>query len=171
MNKKPLPTIGVDKYTFFKVNEDSVSGTEYGEAYNLKGTVEIAPTDSGGSDVFDADNGAYEASSYIEKLGHDITNADIPPEVDAMWRGLTRKNGVVEVGNDVKTVYFGVAWRILKSGERQSRQAEVSTSKPLRQHTRRYNVILTTIIMRILMKAICRQISQEMNLKTSGLRI
>lgn len=36
---------------FFKVNEDSVSGTEYGEAYNLKGTVEIAPTDSGGSDV------------------------------------------------------------------------------------------------------------------------
>ena len=43
MNKKPLPTIGVDKYTFFKVNEDSVSGTEYGEAYNLKGTVEIAP--------------------------------------------------------------------------------------------------------------------------------
>ena len=49
MNKKPLPTIGVDKYTFFKVNEDSVSGTEYGEAYNLKGTVEIAPTDSGGS--------------------------------------------------------------------------------------------------------------------------
>lgn len=116
MNKKPLPTIGVDKYTFFKVNEDSVSGTEYGEAYNLKGTVEIAPTDSGGSDVFDADNGAYEASSYIEKLGHDITNADIPPEVDAMWRGLTRKNGVVEVGNDVKTVYFGVAWRILKIG-------------------------------------------------------
>ena len=112
MNKKPLPTIGVDKYTFFKVNEDSVSGTEYGEAYNLKGTVEIAPTDSGGSDVFDADNGAYEASSYIEKLGHDITNADIPPEVDAMWRGLTRKNGVVEVGNDVKTVYFGVVWRI-----------------------------------------------------------
>lgn len=51
MNKKPLPTIGVDKYTFFKVNEDSVSETEYGEAYNLKGTVEIAPTDSGGSDV------------------------------------------------------------------------------------------------------------------------
>ena len=22
MNKKPLPTIGVDKYTFFKVNEE-----------------------------------------------------------------------------------------------------------------------------------------------------
>ena len=197
MNKKPLPTIGVDKYTFFKVNEDSVSGTEYGEAYNLKGTVEIAPTDSGGSDVFDADNGAYEASSYIEKLGHDITNADIPPEVDAMWRGLTRKNGVVEVGNDVKTVYFGVAWRILKSdgSYRYVRYYKGSYSfasnvggktkpssgsiedvsahgrKPLRQHTRRYNVILTTIIMRILMKAICRQISQEMNLKTSGLRI
>ena len=184
MNKKPLPTIGVDKYTFFKVNEDSVSGTEYGEAYNLKGTVEIAPTDSGGSDVFDADNGAYEASSYIEKLGHDITNADIPPEVDAMWRGLTRKNGVVEVGNDVKTVYFGVAWRILKSdgSYRYVRYYKGSYSfasnvggktKPSsgRQHTRRYNVILTTIIMRILMKAICRQISQEMNLKTSGLRI
>ena len=52
---------------------------------------------------------------YIEKLGHDITNADIPPEVDSMWRGLTQKDGVVEVGNDTKTVYFGVAWRIMKS--------------------------------------------------------
>lgn len=115
MTKKPLPTIGVDKYTFFKVLTDTAEGASYDTPYNLKGTVEISPTDAGGADVFDADNGAYETSSYIEKLGHEITNADIPPEVDALWRGLERKNGVVEVGNDTKTVYFGVAWRILKS--------------------------------------------------------
>ena len=113
--KKPLPTIGVDKYTFFNVVSDDDKGTVYGEGIHLKGIVEIAPTDNGGSDTFDADNGAYETSSYIEKLGHEITNADIPPEVDAMWRGLEMKNGVVEVGNDTATVYFGVAWRILKS--------------------------------------------------------
>lgn len=115
MMKKPLPTIGVDKYTFFNVVSDTSEGVVYGEAYSLKGTVEISPTDTGGSEVFDADNGAYETSSYIEKLGHEITNADIPPEVDALWRGIEQKNGVVEVGNDIKTVYFGVAWRILKS--------------------------------------------------------
>lgn len=115
MIKKPLPTIGVDKYTFFNMLTDTSEGATYGTAVSLKGIVEIAPTDAGGSDVFDADNGAYETASYIEKLGHDITNADIPPEVDAAWRGLERKNGVVEVGNDTKTVYFGVAWRILKS--------------------------------------------------------
>lgn len=114
-NKKPLPTIGVDRYTFFNVISDTAEGTEYGEAYALKGTVEISPTDTGGADTFDADNGPYETSNYIEKLGHDITNADIPPEVDAMWRGIERKNGLVEVNNDIKTVYFGVAWRILKS--------------------------------------------------------
>lgn len=114
-NRRPLPTIGVDRYTFFNVVSDTAEGTEYGEAYALKGTVEIAPTDSGNADVFDADNGAYETTSYIEKLGHDITNADIPPEVDAMWRGLERKNGLVEVNNELKTAYFGVAWRILKS--------------------------------------------------------
>lgn len=113
--KKPLPTIGVDKYTFFNVVSDDENGTVYGEGINLKGIVEIAPTDAGGSDTFDADNGAYETASYIERLGHEITNADIPPEVDAMWRGLEKKNGVVEVGNDTATVYFGVAWRILKS--------------------------------------------------------
>lgn len=113
--KKPLPTIGVDKYTFFNVVSDDENGTVYGEGINLKGIVEIALTDAGGSDTFDADNGAYETASYIEKLGHEITNADIPPEVDAMWRGLEKKNGVVEVGNDTATVYFGVAWRILKS--------------------------------------------------------
>ena len=113
--RKPLPTIGVDKYTFFAVLTDTSEGATYGDPYNLRGTVEIAPTDAGGSDVFDADNGAYETSNYIEKLGHDITNADIPPEVDSMWRGLTQKDGVVEVGNDTNTVYFGVAWRIMKS--------------------------------------------------------
>ena len=113
--KKPRPTIGVDRYTFFNVVSDTAEGTTYGDAYLLRGTVEIAPTDNGGSDVFDADNGAYEASAYLENIGHDITNADIPPKVDALWRGLERKNGVVEVGNDTKTVYFGVAWRILKS--------------------------------------------------------
>ena len=115
MIKKPLPTIGVDKYTFFNVISDTTEGITYGEAVSLKGVVEIAPTDAGGSDIFDADNGAYEAASYIEKIGHEITNADIPPEVDAAWRGITPKNGIVEVGNDTKTVYFGVAWRILKS--------------------------------------------------------
>ncbi|MCI5605296.1 MAG: major tail protein [Clostridia bacterium] len=113
--KKPLPTIGVDKYTFFNVISDDTDGTVYGDGVNLKGIVEIAPTDAGGSDTFDADNGAYETTSYIEKLGHEITNADIPPEVDAAWRGISLKNGVVEVGNDTATVYFGVAWRILKS--------------------------------------------------------
>ena len=112
---KPLPTIGVDKYTFFPLTSDAAEGAEYGSPYSLKGTVEIAPTDEGGSDVLDADNGAYETSNYIEKIGHEITNADIPPEVDAMWRGITRKDGVVEVGSETKTVYFGVAWRILKS--------------------------------------------------------
>lgn len=115
MTKKPLPTIGVDKYTFFEVESDTASGIVYGDPVHLKGLVEISPTDAGGSDIFDADNGAYEASSYIEKIGHEITNADIPPEVDAAWRGITAKNGVVEVGNDTKTVYFGVAWRVLKS--------------------------------------------------------
>ena len=75
----------------FAVKTDTSEGATYGDPYNLRGTVEIAPTDAGGSDVFDADNGAYETSNYIEKLGHDITNADIPPEVDSMWRGLTQK--------------------------------------------------------------------------------
>ena len=112
---KPLPTIGVDRYTFFKMLTDTAEGATYDTAYPLKGTVEIAPTDTGGNDVFDADNGAYVTSAYMEKLGHDITNADIPPEVDAMWRGIEKTKGVVEVSNDNKTAYFGVAWRIMKS--------------------------------------------------------
>lgn len=112
--KKPLPTIGVDKYTFFPATENDGEIT-YGAAVSLPGTVEISPTDSGGSDTFDADNGAYETSSYIENMGHEITNADIPPSVDAMWRGLEMKDGVVEVGDETKTPYFGVVWRILKS--------------------------------------------------------
>ena len=115
MNKRPLPTIGVDKYTFFKVLSDDESGTTYGDAYSLKGTVQITPTDNGGEDTFDADNGAYEVETYIEKIGHEIENADIPSDVDAMWRGLERVNGAVIVSKLVTREYFGVAWRILKA--------------------------------------------------------
>ena len=113
--RKPRPTVGVDKYTFFNATEDETGKITYGAPVALPGTVEIAPTDAGGTDIFDADNGAFEATTYIENIGHDITNADIPPEVDAMWRGLEQKNGLVEVGNAINTVYFGVAWRVLKS--------------------------------------------------------
>lgn len=115
MNKKPLPTIGVDKYTFFKVLTDDAEGTTYDTPVSLKGTVQISPTDNGGEDVFDADNGIYDVETYIEKIGHEIENADIPPEVDAAWRGLTRVNGAVLVSKEVARTYFGVAWRILKS--------------------------------------------------------
>ncbi len=112
---KPLPTIGVDKYTFFKVESEDENGIVYGSAYSLPGTVEIVPTDSGSTSVFDADNGIYEASAYLDGVGHEITNADIPPEVDAIWRGLEMKNGIVEVGAAVNDVKFAAAWRILKS--------------------------------------------------------
>lgn len=111
---KPTTTIGVDKYTFFNVISDDATGTSYGEGYTLRGTVEITPTDEGGNDTFDADNGAYEIDSYIEKPGHDIENADIPPEVDAMWRGLEADSaGGVSVGKTITPPYFGVAWRTL----------------------------------------------------------
>ena len=115
MKKKPIPTIGVDKYTFFKLNSDGAEGVSYGAPYSLEGTVQISLTDNGGADTFDANNGAYEVETYIEKMGHDIENADITPEVDAMWRGLEAKNGAVVVGKPSGTVYFGVAWRLLKT--------------------------------------------------------
>lgn len=115
ITKKPKTTIGVDKYTFFKVKSEEAGNITYDTGVELPGTVEIAPTDSGGSEVFDADNGAYEITSYIEKIGHDITNADITPEVDALWRGLEKKDGLVEVGGNTAPPYFAVAWRVLKS--------------------------------------------------------
>lgn len=115
-NTRPMPTVGVDRYTFFKLLTDDTAGATYDAGVELPGTVEIAATDSGGSDVFDADNGAYCSDSYLENIGHDITNADIPPEVDAAWRGLEIKNGMLEVGDVAQAPYFGVAWRIQKAG-------------------------------------------------------
>ncbi len=106
------PKIGVERYTFFAVESDTAEGIIYKEPYHLRGTVEISPTDNGGSDVFDADNGPYDVINYIEKRGHELTNADIPPEVDAMWRGLEMKDGVLSVGYEGNTVYFGVAWKV-----------------------------------------------------------
>lgn len=116
---KPKTTIGVSNYTFWVMTEDDKqNGTaEYGGAYTLPGTVEIAPTDSGGTENFDADNGAYEVESYVEKMGHEITNADIPPEVDRMWRGLEPNEVGVSIKRDTfaKTPYCAVAWMIAKS--------------------------------------------------------
>lgn len=112
---QPMPTIGVDKYTFFEITADGASGITYGAPASLPGTVEIAPTDSGGADNFDADNRAYVIDTYIEKMGHDITNTDIPPAVDAKWRGLETHNGGMLMDAAPRTKYFGVAWRLLKA--------------------------------------------------------
>lgn len=113
----PMPRIGVDMYTIFKVESDSrETGAKYAEGVQLPGTVEIAPTDNGATDNFDADNGAYAVEDYLEKMGHEITNADIPPEIDALMRGIELKDGGVEVGKQTKAPYFGVAWRVTKLG-------------------------------------------------------
>lgn len=118
LTKKPMPTIGVDKYTIFPMTDDGLTTpgkATYGEAMSIPGAVEIAPTDNGATDTFDADNGAYVIEDYLEKIGHEITNADIPPELDAMMRGIERKDNGVEVTKTTKAPYFAVAWRITKA--------------------------------------------------------
>lgn len=113
---QPMPSIGVDMYHYAKVLEDVKGGeTTYGTPKPLPGAVEIAPTDSGGVAVFDGDNGSYRALPYTEKMGHDITNADIPAEIDAEWRGLEMKDGGVEFGGIPKAPHFCAMWRVLKA--------------------------------------------------------
>lgn len=116
-NIKPKTTIGVDKYTIFLIDTSGDGDATYGDALPVPGLVEIAPTDSGSTQPFDADNVAYEIDSYIESMGHELTNADIPPEVEAVIRGLTLKDNGVEYDKDAsgKVPYCGVAWRVLKS--------------------------------------------------------
>lgn len=112
---KPMPRVGVDFYTVFEMQDDGIAEAgkaTYGEAVRIPGTVEIAPTDSGATENFDADNGVYLVEDYLEKMGHEITNADIPPAVDALLRGLTLKDGGVEVGKTSHAPYFATAWRI-----------------------------------------------------------
>lgn len=115
MANKPLPTIGVDKYTIFVIDSVGDDGVPvYSTALRLPGTVEVAPTDTGSSDVFDADNGAYVTESYLEKVGHDLTTADIPPDIDALLRGAEYTGGVLDV-KSTAAPEFGCGWRLLKS--------------------------------------------------------
>ncbi len=113
---KPKSTIGVSRYTTFPITSDDSEGTIYGTPIPVPGTVKIAPTDKGSTNVFDADDGAYETDSYIEDMGHEITNADIPPEVENVWRGLGSNKYMVEVDKDAagKAPDFGVAWMLRK---------------------------------------------------------
>ena len=117
MNNKPMPRIGVDMYTLFKVKEDDAKTKTitYDAPVSIPGTVEVAPTDKGATEPFDADNGAYIVEDYIEEMGHTLTNADIPPEIDALMRGLEPKDGGVQVGKLTQAPYFGVAWRVTKA--------------------------------------------------------
>lgn len=116
-NIEPKTTIGVDMYTIFKIEEDTSTGTVYADALHVPGTVQIAPTDSGGTNPLDADNKAFEIDTYIESMGHELTNVDIPPAVETVIRGLTLKDGGVEYDKNTpsKAPHCGVAWRILKS--------------------------------------------------------
>ena len=112
----PMPTLGISNYTIFKMlTDDAVTGkATYDTAIPFPGTVEIAPTDNGSTDTFDADNKAYYTESYIEKLGHEITNADIPPEIDALMRGLDTVDGGIEYKGIIEAPNFGVAWEVMK---------------------------------------------------------
>ncbi len=112
---RPLPTVGVDKYTFFAVASDDDTGTIYDDGAELLGTVEIAPFDESSSEIFASDNGVYDTITITGRLGHTLTNADIPPAVDAAWRGHNTVNGVCEVSDSGAAAYFGVAWRVMKS--------------------------------------------------------
>lgn len=114
VSKKPSPTIGVDKYTIFPLTTDGET-PEYGTPTAIEGLVEITPTDNGGSATFDADNGAYDVVSYIEKMGHELTNADITPEIEALMRGLELSDGLITIKNDAGAPYFAVAWRVMKA--------------------------------------------------------
>ena len=115
--RKPKTTIGVSQYTIFPVDKDASTGTTYLDAIPVPGTVEIAPTDSGNAENFDADDEPYEVDSYIESMGHELTNADIPPDVEAVIRGLDLKDNGVEYDKDTpgKAPYCGVAWKVRKS--------------------------------------------------------
>ena len=115
--KKTSSTIGVDKYTFWELTEDALTGAVYGPAYQFPGTISVTLTDSSGTSVIDADNGAYEALSYTEKIGHDLENVDIPPEVDALWRGVEPDEfGGVAYDKNTKQKYFAAAFRLEKAG-------------------------------------------------------
>lgn len=116
LNHDPMPTVGVSNYTLFELESDDVETGKatYKTAVPYPGTVEIAPTDNGASDVFDADNKAYYIESYLEKAGHEITNADIPPKIDALLRGLKTVDGGIEFEGNPEAPYFGVAWEVLK---------------------------------------------------------
>ena len=115
--RKPKTTIGVSQYTIFPVDEDASTGTTYLDAIPVPGMVEVAPTDSGNAENFDADDEPYEVDSYIESMGHELTNADIPPDVEAVIRGLDLKDNGVEYDKDTpgKAPYCGVAWKVRKS--------------------------------------------------------
>lgn len=113
---KPLPTMGIDMYTIFPLTKDPAEEGKatYGQAVSLPGITEIAPTDESGNAVFDADNGAYVSVPYVNNRGHELTTADIPAWAEAMLRGLSSEDGLVEVTDEVKAPYFGCAWRVMK---------------------------------------------------------
>ncbi len=115
--KKPFPVIGVSDYTIFPITEADDGTITYTSAVKLPGTVQVSPTDAGGSDTFDADNDAYDVEAYIENIGHELTNADIPAETEAMLRGITRTNGVIDIDEAslLAPRLFGVSWKLLKS--------------------------------------------------------
>lgn len=118
--KKPYRIMGISDYTFWKMETDDkeTKKATYGDAYALPGLVQITATDSGGTQTFDADNSPYEIDSYVEKMGHDIENADVPPQVDRIWRGLDPDAIGVTIDQNTfgKTPYFAVAWKIKLGG-------------------------------------------------------
>ncbi|MDR3090807.1 MAG: hypothetical protein LBU36_01225 [Clostridiales bacterium] len=112
---KPRLQIGVSKYTYAELLSENGQTRVYGQPKLLRGTVSIAPTDTPVSENFDGDDGVYEVLSAVTNEGHTLTNAGLPTAVIREWKGLPVKSGGVLDDGKLRTKYFCVMYRLMKT--------------------------------------------------------
>ncbi len=115
--QQPNPIIGVDMFTYAKLNEtsDVPGGTPtYDDPNQLPGLVSIAVARNSQTATFYADNGAYVTASQTGDTTLTVGNADVPPPILSEWLGVEYEDGMLEIGQ-INPVTMFIAYRIKKA--------------------------------------------------------
>lgn len=116
MNKQAVK-IGVDRLFLAKLTKDDVTGVTYDTAFAVPGVTEIGLTVNNSTEVFYADDGAYDAYQQQGEVEASISLAGLSAEVLSQVTGSTYSvtNGLIKDNKSDSPDEYAVGFRTQKS--------------------------------------------------------
>lgn len=107
-----LPAISAERYTIFKMTDDSSSGSVYESGNEISGTVQLIPSTMTKCEYVRSDTGIFDSVTYLYKTMHTLKLTGLSEEIFTTLLGEANEDGTFSIKEIPKQQYFAVAYRI-----------------------------------------------------------